>query len=60
MLDNNNALKNLVLINNLIKSLESNNKEFLNQIDNRILNDYRGISFDNQITKIFLGFKNQK
>ena len=39
MLDNNNALKNLVLINNLIKSLETNNKEFLNQIDNRILND---------------------
>ena len=56
MLDNNNALKNLVLINNLIKSLESNNKEFLNQIDNRILNDYRGISFDNQITKNFFRF----
>lgn len=56
MLDNNNALKNLVLINNLIKSLETNNKEFLNQIDNRILNDYRGISFDNQITKNFFRF----
>ncbi len=56
MLDNNNALKNLVLINNLIKSLERNNKEFLNQIDNRILNDYRGISFDNLIAKNFFRF----
>ena len=56
MLDNNNALKNLVLINNLIKSLERNNKEFLNQIDIRILNDYRGISFDNLIAKNFFRF----
>ena len=32
-----NSLKDLVLINNLIKNLESNNPEFLNKIDSEIL-----------------------
>ena len=55
-LENNNALKNLVLINNFIKSLEINNKEFLNQIDTAILNDYKNISFESLIVKNFFRF----
>ncbi len=55
-LENNNALKNLVLINNFIKSLEVNNKEFLNQIDTAILNDYKNISFESLIVKNFFRF----
>ena len=55
-LENNNALKNLVLINNFIKSLEINNIEFLNQIDTAILNDYKNISFESLIVKNFFRF----
>ncbi len=55
-LENNNALKNLVLINNFIKSLEINNREFLSQIDTAILNDYKNISFESLIVKNFFRF----
>ena len=36
-IDKSNSLKDVVLINNLIKNLEINNPEFLNIIDNEIL-----------------------
>ena len=39
-IDDNNALKDLVLINNLISDIEKNNKEFLDQIDSQILLQY--------------------
>ena len=39
-IDNNNALKDLVLINNLINHFEKNNKEFLDQIDYEISIQY--------------------
>ncbi len=45
-----------MLINNFIKSLEINNKEFLNQIDTAILNDYKNISFESLIVKNFFRF----
>ena len=45
-----------MLINNFIKSLEVNNKEFLNQIDTAILNDYKNISFESLIVKNFFRF----
>ena len=39
-IDKNNALKDLVLINNVIIFLDKNNKEFLNRIDDEISNQY--------------------
>ena len=39
-LNHNNALKDLVLINNLINHLEKNNKNFLDLIDSQISNQY--------------------
>ncbi len=55
-LDNNNAIKDLVLINNLIKHLEKNNKEFLNRIDSEISLQY-GINAIKDInTREFLRF----
>ena len=55
-LDNNNAIKDLVLINNLINHLEKNNKEFLNRIDSEISLQY-GINAIKDInTREFLRF----
>ena len=55
-LDNNNAIKDLVLINSLIKHLEKNNKEFLNRIDSEISLQY-GINAVKDInTREFLRF----
>ncbi len=55
-IDNNNALKDLVLINNLIGHFEKFNKEFLNQIDSQILAQYGEETFNNINFRDFLRF----
>ena len=55
-IDNNNALKDLVLINNLIRHFEKFNKEFLNQIDSQILGQYGEETFKNISFRDFLRF----
>ncbi len=55
-IDNNSALKDLVLINNLIKYFENFNKEFLNQIDSQILEQYGGETFNDISFRDFLRF----
>ena len=51
-----NSLKDLVLINNLINNLESNNPEFLNKVDSEILIRLGQNSFENDGIKNFLRF----
>ncbi len=51
-----NSIKDLVLINNLIKYLEINNKEFLNEIDNEIFIRFGQNSIENDGIKNFLRF----
>ena len=51
-----NSLKDLVLINNLIKNLETNNPEFLNKVDSEILKRLGQNSFENDGIKNFLRF----
>ena len=55
-IDNNNALKDLVLINNLISDIEKNNKEFLDQIDSQILLQYGEKTLNNNNFRNFLRF----
>ena len=55
-IDNNNALKDLVLINNLIGHFEKFNKEFLNQIDSQILAQYGEKTFKDISFRYFLRF----
>ncbi len=50
------SIKDLVLINNLIKYLEINNKEFLNEIDNEIFIRFGQNSIKNDGIKNFLRF----
>ena len=51
-----NSIKDLVLINNLIKFLKKNNKKFLNQIDNEIIMRFGQNSIKNDGIKNFLRF----
>ncbi len=55
-IDKSNSLKDVVLINNLIKNLEINNPEFLNVIDNEILLRLGQESFENDGIKNFFRF----
>ncbi len=55
-IDNNNALKDLVLINNLINHFEKNNKEFLNRIDSEISMQYGNETLNNINFRDFLRF----
>tara|TARA_Y200000002_G_C22600879_1_gene629495 strand:+ start:491 stop:1162 length:672 start_codon:yes stop_codon:yes gene_type:complete len=48
LIDDNNALKDLVLINNVLRYLEYNNKEFLDRIDTEITLQY-GIEIQSDI-----------
>ena len=48
IIDDNNALKDLVLINNVLRYLEYNNKEFLDKIDSEITLQY-GIEMHSDI-----------
>lgn len=50
------SLKDLVLINNLIKNLEKNNAEFLNKIDTEILSRVGENYIKNEGTRNFLRF----
>ena len=59
-IDDNNALKDLVLIKNLMKHFEKNNKEFLNQIDSQLSIQYGNESLDNQVFRDFLRFSKVK
>tara|TARA_A100001011_G_C14312209_1_gene846140 strand:- start:3561 stop:4253 length:693 start_codon:yes stop_codon:yes gene_type:complete len=56
IIDKNNALKDLVLINNLTKNLEKNNKEFLNQVDAKLTTLYKDSYLDDQIIRNFYRF----
>ena len=51
-----NALKDLILINNLVKDLEKNNIEFLNKIDEEILIRLNQNSIKNENLRNFLRF----
>ena len=51
-----NSLRDLVLINNLIKNLENNNPEFLNNVDSEILIRLDENSLKNEVIKNFFRF----
>ena len=55
-INNSNALKDLVLISNLIKNLENNNKEFLKKVDSDILIQYENLTFKNLTVRNFYRF----
>ena len=55
-INNSNSLRDLVLINNLIKDLENNNPEFLNNIDSEILKRLNQKSIKNESVKNFFRF----
>ena len=55
-IDSNNALKDLVLINNVIDYLNKNNKEFLNRIDEEILIQYNLNSLNDTNVRNFYRF----
>lgn len=55
-INTNVALKDLVLINNLIKNLERDNKEFLKQIDDAISIQYQNINYNDNNLINFLRF----
>ena len=59
-IDDSNALKDLVLIKNLIISLEKNNNDFLSQIDKQILAQYGSENFENINIRDFLRFSKIK
>ncbi len=59
-IDDNNALKDLVLIKNLIISLEKNNNDFLSEIDKQILVQYGSENFENINIRDFLRFSKIK
>lgn len=50
------ATKDLVLIKNLLKNLQENNNEFLNNINKKIIKLYGRESYENYNTRIFLSF----
>jgi len=51
-----NSLKDLILIKNVIKDLNINNREFINKIDEQILAQYGKESLENPNLKEFLRF----
>lgn len=55
-INNNAALKDLVLIKNLLNDLEKNNKEFINKIDNEISLEFGYQSLNNKNLRDFLRF----
>ena len=55
-INNNAALKDLVLIKNLLNDLEKNNKEFINKIDNEISLEFGFQSLNNKNLRDFLRF----
>ena len=55
-INENNALKDLILIKNLLKNLEKNNKEFIAKIDNEILLEFGNNSFNVENVRDFLRF----
>ncbi len=59
-IDNNNALKDLVLINNLIIHIEKNNKQFLDRIDSEISMQYGDSALDDINFRDFLRFSKVK
>ncbi len=56
IINNNNALKDLILIKNLLKNLEKNNIEFIDKIDNEILLEFGNNSLKNENIRDFLRF----
>ena len=56
VINDNNALKDLILIKNLIKNLEKNNLEFIVKIDNEILLEYGNNSLKDENIRDFLRF----
>lgn len=56
LVDNNNAIKDLVLINNLINYFEEYNKDFINRIDSEILNQYGDKYLDDYNYRNFIRF----
>ena len=50
------ATKDLVLIKNLLKNLQENNSEFLDNINKKIIKLYGRESYENYNTRIFLSF----
>ncbi len=56
VINNNKALKDLILIKNLIKNLEKNNVEFIVKIDNEILLEYGNNSLKDENIRDFLRF----
>ena len=56
VINNNKALKDLILIKNLIKNLEKNNVEFIVKIDNEILLEYENNSLKDENIRDFLRF----
>ena len=59
-IDKNNAIKDLVLIKNLINNLEKNNKDFLDRIDDHLLAQYGNENINNLNVKDFLRFSKIK
>ena len=57
-IDSNNALKDLVLINNVIDYLNKNNKEFLKRIDEEILIQYNIDNLNDINVRNFYSYKN--
>ena len=55
-INNSNSLKDLVLINNLIKNLENNNPEFLKNIDSEILLRLNQDALNNEVVINFFRF----
>ena len=55
-INNNNALKDLILIKNLLKDLKKNNREFMDKIDNEIILEFGDKNFKNENVRDFLRF----
>ena len=55
-IDDDNALKNLILISNVINDLKKNNPEFINRIDNEILVNNNQELLQEEVVKNFFRF----
>ena len=55
-IDDDNALKNLILISNVINDLKNNNPEFINRIDNEILVNSNQELLQEEVVKNFFRF----
>ena len=55
-INNNKALKDLILIKNLLKDLKKNNREFMDKIDNEIILEFGDKNFKNENVRDFLRF----